>query len=188
MTFLQPAIALIATTCLLSCTKDKSSAATPRPAGHQVHGWPGKEYDRVVGYQFFNPHGPFREDSPVLGDEVRGEQLTKVKRKEVVLKPDQTTRLLKSALFSSDNGAPAACYYPHHIFVFYKGDAAVAAIEVCFHCNGKKTWPPAENAVGTDYPALATLSGELGLGTDMPEDEKKVEWPDPFGLPPPPKP
>ncbi len=165
-----------------SCRRNGIGAGGARSTGDSV--WPDQTYDRVVGYQFFNPWGPLKEGSPILDEGFHADKLARLKRKDIRLNASQTSRLIEASLNLPDNGAPAACYYPHHIFVFYKDTSVVAAIEVCFECHGKRTWPSATKQVGTDYPALAVLCREIGLGTDMPEDEKKIEWPDPFALPP----
>ncbi len=61
---------------------------------------------------------------------------------------------------------PAACYDPHHIFVFYSGDGkAVAAVEVCFGCTRVSALPELTEPMWYrhDFSALAHLSDELGL-------------------------
>jgi len=61
---------------------------------------------------------------------------------------------------------PAACYDPHHVFLFYSGEGTiVAAVEVCFSCTGICTMPGISEArwYRHDFAALARLTDELGL-------------------------
>jgi hypothetical protein len=136
--------------------------------------WPDKQFDRVVGYQFVNPPGigsPFLDgkDAPSF------KQLSQLKRKEAELSAADTEQLFK-AMFS-DEPPPKiffACYEPHHIFVFYSGEKAVAAFEVCFLCSSSGAWPGQPAASNPSFKKLAGLCLSLGLGTDVPDDQEEV--------------
>lgn len=166
--------------CLPACHK-KEENEIEETRFLTVAGWPSKPYDRVVGYQFLNPRGPHGWGSPILDDKFSQEELTKLKRKEAKLHTEQVGRLLAATFNSNPKGAPAPCYYPHHIFVFYSGHETVSAIEVCFACNAKRAWPDPPQGLDAVYPELAKLAEELELGTNAPKEEQNLEMPDPFG-------
>ena len=142
-------------------------------ADHKRSQWPYKSYDKVVGYQFANPRGigsPFATRSAL---DIR--QLTKYKRKESPLNPEQTARLKRASFSFLPQMYAMGCYSPHHIFVFYSGDEAVAAVEVCFGCDGLSPYPsPPKFCLGTNWSSLASLAKELQLETVAPEDDSEV--------------
>jgi hypothetical protein len=140
---------------------------TPPPAG--INGWPNKEYDKVVGYQFANPE----ETSFIKDDALNLEKLTGSKRKESALSNTQTNELLKATFEADLNGSGLMCYNPHHIIVFYSDDKPVAAIEICFQCSGVRTWPDHKARWWhTSFNDLAKLTTALGLGTSAPAADK----------------
>lgn len=147
-----------------------SGCVTPAPNPK----WPDKQFDRVVGYQFVNPPGI---GSPFLaGKETASfKQLTQLKRKEAVLSAQDTDQLFE-AMFSNEPPPTFAfaCYEPHHIFVFYSKQKAVAAFEVCFLCRSSSSWPSQPSASNPSFKRLATLCMKLGIGTDAPGDQKEV--------------
>ena len=142
--------------------------------------WPGKPYDLVKGYQFTNPLGPLKEQSPILNETIDLQALAKLECKEAQLNPDQTRRLLKAAFGKRFEGMPAPCYFPHHIFVFYSDKKPVGAIEMCFMCAGKRCWPDQPKGSKTNYPQLEKLAKKLGIGTEAPKGEKVMLPEDPF--------
>jgi hypothetical protein len=129
------------------------------PAG--VNGWPGKPYDKVVGYRFENTdHLSFIQDG-----ELRIAKLDQQKRKETALSSGNVKTLLTASFEAEKPQGGALCYEPHHIFVFYAKTEPVGAIEICFQCLGAKCWP--ENKAiwwHTDFANISKLTSALGLG------------------------
>lgn len=132
--------------------------------------WPNAPYDRVVGYQFANPMGLGSPFSLQQG-KVNLDALPQLKRKEALLQSHQIASLLKGT-FEDENPAAvhAACYDPHHIFIFYSGDRCVGAIEICFSCSNCMCWPAAPKGMSTSFSTLAAICKSLGLGTGAPSD------------------
>ena len=140
-------------------------------AGKPAH-WPEKPYDTVIGYQFANPWGIgglLPEKGTIELDDLRWLQARSVK-----LEKPHVDFLLKNT-FASENKSPtAACYEPHHVFVFYAKGVAVAAVELCFLCNQAYCWPDAKTAKTVNFPALRHLCTLLKLGTKEPEDSETI--------------
>lgn len=93
------------------------------------------------------------------------ERLEKLKQKSAELTAIQASKLL-SVVNGKAVIAPAACYDPHHIFLFYSREGSVvAAVEVCFSCTGISTMPGISEKrwYRHDFVALARLTDELGL-------------------------
>ncbi len=133
----------------------------------RVDGWPTASYTRVIGYMF--DLGSKESDSLLNNGQLREERLQKSKKKEVELNASQVKRLLSASFASKVRLTPAACYNPRHIFVFYDSDSKpVAAIEICFGCDGLDSMPVKETNFHHDFEALARLSVELGLGLGSP--------------------
>jgi hypothetical protein len=77
----------------------------------------------------------------------------------------QAHRLVEAAFNSKKAYQFAACYSPRNIFVFYDTvDKPVAAIEICFTCDAVASWPEKDCKLHHDFPSLARLCNELGLG------------------------
>jgi hypothetical protein len=131
--------------------------------------WNGKEFDRVVGYQFKDLPGVVPIAANDLG-KLDMESLQKVKLKEAVLSDSQVEELFQ-AIFSTASSLPVFnCYDPHHIFIFYTGEKPIGAFEVCFICHGTRTWPKANMKITESYPMLRKLCSELGLGFSRPSN------------------
>jgi hypothetical protein len=85
--------------------------------------------------------------------------------KSAQLSPEQI-RKLTIAINAKQATSPAACYDPHHIFVFYSDTGViVAAVEFCFSCTGVSASPDIAEPrwYRHDFIALAKLTEELGL-------------------------
>jgi len=135
-----------------------------------VNGWPGMPYSRVIGYSFDNPHSKDDVFTLLRDDKLNEAQLKEFKTKEAPLNAAQVERLLNAAFSSKIRILGAACYEPHHVFVFYDRDAKpVAAIEICFHCDKLVSLPEKDTDWHHDFAALARLSWELGLGLGSPK-------------------
>lgn len=172
MTFLQPAIALIATTCLLSCTMGKLSAARPRSGSHQVRGWPDKEYDQVIGYRFTDLDDAWSLLNAGSG-ELNERLLNKVKRKQFVLSQGHVEQLFKAIGSTDPKERGFNCYNPHHIFVFYSNEVPVGAFEICFECSHARAWPEPRRGLNPSYARLHVLCRELGLESNHAGKDKQ---------------
>lgn len=138
-------------------------------------GWAIPEHARVTCYRFSIPDEV--ESSFTLLKSQRLDQglLASLKVASTDLSSVQTQRL-RDALLSPSEGRPAACYSPHHIFVFYRSDGSVSgAAEVCFECISVSTLPEMSEPqwYHQDFVALARLVDELGL---WPEGDTVAEW------------
>ncbi len=133
--------------------------------------WPAKGYTKVVGYRFKIPSddakGPVPSGFSLLTKAgLDAKQLANLTIKSSELSPAQVAKLEKATFSITHRSEPAACYDPHHIFVFYAKDGTVTnAIEVCFSCTGLATIPSTteEQWYRHDFVALAYLADELGL-------------------------
>ena len=89
---------------------------------------------------------------------------TVVNKKGVVLTAEQSKRLVSSVTGKHPaTEAYAACFDPHHAFVFY--DAAwkpVAWVEVCFECGNAEAELSQRGQI-CDVPVLEQLARELKL-------------------------
>lgn len=133
--------------------------------------WPAKDYAKVVGYRFKIPSddakGPVPSGFSLLTkDGLDSKQLASLTIKSAELSPAQVVKLEKAAFSATHRTEPAACYDPHHIFIFYAKDGTVTnVIEVCFSCTGVATIPSTTEKqwYRHDFVALAYLADELGL-------------------------
>jgi hypothetical protein len=150
-------LVVISTTVLRSSGNPQETPAKP------VATWPASGYTRVVAYRFKFP--PTEYFSLIEKSSVNMEQLKKLAVKSAVLNEAQTKKLL-DATFSPKRMTSAACYEPHHIFVFYdKNDKVTHAIEVCFDCTSVHATPDLTKSqqYRHDFRALALLCDELGV-------------------------
>jgi hypothetical protein len=133
--------------------------------------WPRIKYDRVVGYQYANP---WKLDGLIFEGGLLVDRLPHLKTLEKELSKEQAHQLLQFT-FTRGNQAPSAlCYIPHHVFIFYEGKKAVAAIDVCFMCDKIRCWPAEDIWKTTNFAELKRLCVDLGIGTDAPSNEAKI--------------
>lgn len=168
---------------LASCSWSEES-----PVVEGNPGWQYKEVAKVVGYRFRLPSDgstePVESGFTLLrGAALDTQALSELSVKSVELTEPQVKRLLNASFSADKIASPAACYDPHHIFVFYSVDGKpLNAIEVCFSCTGMSTLPGADRAYWNrcDFSALARLAEELGLWMEnRTVDEyvkQQVEW------------
>jgi len=160
-----------------------SLAAEPLPKSEESR-WVPPSFQKVVGFRFRLPsdgsEGPVPSGFSLLKNgAVDVAQLEKLKQKSVELTAAQTSKLL-TATNGKEIIYPAACYDPHHLFLFYSGErTVVAAVEVCFNCTGIYATPGISKAqwYRHDFIALARLADELGLwqeGRTVDEWEKAI--------------
>ena len=166
-------------TLLVACSEKKPPAAATPEIRHEISGtWPASGFTKVVGHRFKsdNPEGfSFLTDSAV-----ELTRLAEFSAASAELTQAQIQELL-SATFQAEPGlAAAACYDPHHLFLFEDAAGKVThAIEICFECTNISALP----ALGEhewqhhDFRRLYQLCGDLGL-TDQPSSEYFRIWDD----------
>lgn len=144
-------------------------AADPS-AAKSIAGWPGVKYTKVVGYYFQPAAEVAGEFSTIDAKGFHPEVLAKYQVQEKTLQPAQIGRFLRASFASKIQFGRAACYAPHHAFVFYnEAGEPVAACEFCLSCKGFVTWPrekdnrERDGGSARNYVELALLSAELGL-------------------------
>ena len=129
---------------------------------------------RVVGYRFALP-GEGNDEEAVdsgfsllqEGGKIDLKLLQKLKKKEAPLDSDQVARLVGAVYGPHERRGPAACYDPHHIFLFF-GDSntLINAVEVCFSCTNLHAHPDVGESqwYRHDFRVLARLCDEIGIG------------------------
>lgn len=158
------AVALLFALSAVTATSGDKAAPVPKTA------WAPPTYAKVVGYRFRIPGEDSKEHVPSGFTLLRkgvldSALLERQKTKSADINPEDV-RKLTSAINAKEAVLPAACYDPHHIFVFYSDTGAVvAAIEVCFGCTGVSALPEVAEPrwYRHDFIALAKLTDGLGL-------------------------
>jgi len=116
----------------------------------------GSEQPVESGFSLFNEEG-----------QLNLEQLEKLKVKEAILNSDQTEKFLDAVYSEEERTSAAACYDPHHIFLFYDdSDTLINVVEICFSCYNLHAFPILEESIWRkhDFRALALLCEEIGIG------------------------
>ncbi len=162
---------------LLACSerpKSSAAAASEIPPGELTDvlqgTWPPAGTARVVGYRYEIPRGAYNayllhSEAGERNRRLHHAELARLTRASKELTPGQIERLLAASFNKDGLGVGAACYQPHHIFVFHAPDGSVTqAIEICFECYGIEAAPiPAGDPPSADFKELARLCDELGL-------------------------
>lgn len=129
---------------------------------------------RVVGFRFVLP-GEDEPDSPMpsgfslidQSGELDLALLSELKVKEANLTAAQRDSLVAAVYGDHQITSAAACYDPHHIFVFYdENDRIINLIEICFGCLNILTYPELDETqwLHHDFRVLARLCDEVGIG------------------------
>ncbi len=123
-------------------------------------GWPGSASTEVRAYAY-NPRVADVDPSILKHGHLNPTVLNK---DGVVLTPDQTKHLFAAVTGKHpDPGVYAACFNPHHAFVFYDvAHEPIAWVEVCLECGNAEAEPPQKGQV-YDIAALVKLLRELKL-------------------------
>lgn len=129
---------------------------------------------RVVGYRFALPgddnQGAVMESgfSLITRDGALDiAALEDLEVKQAILTPDQVTRLVDAVYGVHEETGAAACYDPHHIFLFYdSSDTLFHVIEVCFGCTNLHAQPKIAESQRWrhDFRELARICEETGIG------------------------
>jgi hypothetical protein len=99
--------------------------------------------------------------------------------KKAELTPAQVDKLIQCLYGKNEKMFSAACYFPHHLFVFYDASGNVInTVELCFSCTGVAASPdmPKKQWYLHDFRGLARLCDEcgIGLGTKTAEEYVRV--------------
>ena len=140
------------------------------PSKKSADRWTPPNLAKVVGYRFKLPsdglEGPVKSGFTLMkNDGLDTKQLESLQTNSAELTRAQVQQLT-AALSSGKLTYPAACYDPHHIFVFYDAQGKpTGAIEVCFACTGVSSDPPLGKSLWyrQDFIRLARLVDALGL-------------------------
>jgi hypothetical protein len=93
--------------------------------------------------------------------------LEKLKIAEATLTQGQVLRLVDAVYGRHKKFGPAACYTPHHLFLFHdSAGRLIQAIEVCFGCINLHAQPDVGEPQWArhDFRELARLCDEIGIG------------------------
>lgn len=127
---------------------------------------------RVVAYRFSSPEDGGQPVEPGFSLVSREGVLNRaalelLKKKEVTLTTDQVGKLVDVVYGPNELESGAACYDPHHIFLFY-GEAGrlLNTVEGCFSCVNIGCFPelPESQWRHHDFRRLARLCDEVGIG------------------------
>lgn len=128
---------------------------------------------RVVAYRFGFPDEE-NEKAPRLPARIITQDgrldidtLEDLKMAEATLTPDQVSRFVDAVYGSHEKTDPAACYEPHHIFLFYdKDDILINVVEICFGCTNLHASPEIKESQvwRHDFRELARICDEVGIG------------------------
>jgi hypothetical protein len=162
---------------LSACGEKKPPAAAAPEIRDEISGtWPPAGFTKVVGHRFKadNPEGlSFLTDSAV-----ELTRLAEFSAASAELNQVQIQELL-DATFQSQPGLPAAaCYDPHHLFLFKDAaDKVTHAIEICFECTNSSALPAFTDQQWQhhDFRRLYRLCEDLGL-TDQPSSDFFRIW------------
>ena len=89
--------------------------------------------------------------------------------KKADLTEAQIGTLIQGVYGKNEKMPPAACYDPHHLFLFYDGEGKIInVVELCFSCTNVNSSPPMPEAnwYRHDFRKLAKLCDEAGIGLE----------------------
>ncbi len=176
--------ALLAVILFVGCEPDPKENAVPRSGENSSTGGLNSGA-RVVGFRFALP-GDDEPGVPVPSGfsliqsdgNINFEQLDELKRKQATLSNTQVGKLVSAVHNAENKTSPAACYDPHHIFLFYDdAEQVTKVIEICFSCTKIRTQPELteDQWYRHDFRALARLCEEIGIGLGAQTAEQFIE-------------
>ncbi|RBP45651.1 hypothetical protein DES53_10233 [Roseimicrobium gellanilyticum] len=101
------------------------------------------------------------------GHKVDLSRLEELSVKKAELTPTQIETLIQAIYGKNKKMPSAACYSPHHLFLFYDASGKlINSVELCFSCTGVVTSPelPEKHWYRHDFRKLAKLCEECGIG------------------------
>jgi hypothetical protein len=146
---------------------------------------PSLKAARVVGYRFALPGEgsglPMESGFSLITRDGRLDiaVLKNLKLAQATLTPDQVSRLVDSVYGPHSETGPAACYDPHHIFLFYDAaDVLINVVEVCFGCTNLNAQPQIEEPqwYRHDFRELARICDEAGIGMSLGTAEDQIRF------------
>lgn len=145
-----------------------TSAAPSELSPALTGAWPSAGTETVTAYRFSTPDEVESSWSLLTGDnQVDLGTLKKTTVASAQLTPGQTKKLLGCIFGDWERSGPAACYGPHHLFLFRDSTGKITqAIEVCFDCSNVYTSPALDEKQWNhhDLRGLARLCDEIGIG------------------------
>jgi hypothetical protein len=138
---------------------------------------------RVVAYRFATPNDgpadlPMESGFSLITDGgLDLATLEKLKIAEATLTSGQVLRLVDAVYGPHKKFGPAACYTPHHLFLFHdSADTLIQAIEVCFGCINLHAQPDVGEPQWArhDFRELARLCDEIGIGVGSGTAEEQI--------------
>lgn len=143
-------------------------AAPPELSPPLTGTWPAAGTEAVTGYRFSTPDAVESSWSLLTGDkQVDLGTLKKTTVASAQLTPEQTKKLLGCIFGDWKRSGSAACYGPHHLFLFRDATGKIThAIEVCFDCSDVSTFPDLDEKQWNhhDLRGLARLCDQIGIG------------------------
>jgi hypothetical protein len=140
---------------------------------------------RVVAYRFALPGEgselPMESGFSLITRDGKLDMATlkNLKLAQATLTPDLVSRLVDSVYGSHGEINPAACYDPHHLFLFYDtADLLINVVEVCFDCTGLNARPQIEEPqwYRHDFRELARICDEAGIGMTSGTAEDQIRF------------
>jgi hypothetical protein len=130
---------------------------------------------KVVAYRFAIPGEGDTESPQETGFSLISQEgvldfalLNKLEQAKATLTSEQVNRLVDAVYDGRHKETgPAACYDPHHVFLFYNSDNVVInVVEVCFGCINLRGQPQIgeEQWYRHDFRELARICDESGIG------------------------
>ncbi|MEZ0275043.1 MAG: hypothetical protein ACAH88_09070 [Roseimicrobium sp.] len=115
------------------------------------------------------------EFSFLSGRKVDLTRLEELAVKKVELTPTQIDTLIQALYGKNKKMSPAACYEPHHLFLFYDvSGGLINTVELCFSCTSVSAFPgiPEKQWYRHDFRKLAKLCEECGIGLELKSAEE----------------
>ena len=154
------------------------STPTPPQLSNELKGsWPITSSAKVTGYRF--RADSVEEFTNLVHDQNRIDLGELAKRTEASAELQQTdvAELLEATFQKEEGLSAAACYDPHHLFVFQNEAGEIThAIEICFGCTNLSTLPSLEENQWQrhDFRRLYKLCEALGLAEGSSDEYFKV--------------
>lgn len=141
-----------------SQTKQAGKSPLQDSIAKDISGWIGDyEYVEVVLYNSEPPHG-----TPLVSSGKLNKGVAKAWTKR--LSPEEVALLTTYITGKREPKDGAACYIPHHGFVFYGKDSKILGhLEICFMCERYYSLPRRGLATNWDLAGLKALVTKKGL-------------------------
>lgn len=170
----QLVILILCSALIVGCGKQEAAKEQPAAIKESEITPANLKKARVVAYRFALP-GDGESELPVesgfslidRNGRVDLATLDKLKQAKATLPPGQVHRLVDAVYGRNEKTGAAACYDPHHIFLFYDdSDSLINVVEICFSCTNLHAEPQIEELQWWrhDFRELARICDEVGIG------------------------